>query len=134
MSEPVWIEKTALVLAHTQALIKHDGPAGLRDDGLLESALARPRNLYAYESASDICKLAVSYAAGILRNHPFVDGNKRAAFIALSMFLELNGIRLTANPKEAADVFFKAAAGELNEEGLTTWVFRNSAAEGKEKK
>ena len=61
------------------------------------------------------------------------DGNKRAAFVALSMFLDLNGIRLTANPKEAADIFFKAAAGELNEEDLTAWVFKNSAAEGKEK-
>lgn len=122
------------MLAHAQALMKHGGPAGLRDDGLLESALARPRNVYAYESVSDVCRLAVSYATGILRNHPFMDGNKRAAFIALSMFLDLNGSRLTANPKEAANVFFKAAAGELNEEGLKAWLFKNSVAEDKEKK
>ena len=76
----------------------------------------------------------MSYAAGVLRNHPFIDGNKRTAVIALSMFLDLNGIRLAANPKEAADVFFKAAAGELNEESLLAWVFKNSAAEDKQQK
>lgn len=91
MTEPVWLEKTALLLAYAEALIRTGGLAGLRDEGLLESALARPRNLFAYEGVTDVRRLAVSYGVGILRNHPFADGNKRAAFLALAMFLNLNG-------------------------------------------
>jgi death-on-curing protein len=122
VNEPIWIKKPALLLAHLEALVKFGGLAGLRDEGLLESALARPRNLYVYEGSTDIRKLAVGYAVGILRNHPFTDGNKRAAFIALSMFLDLNGFYLKADPLEAAEIFFNAASGSLEEEKLSAWV------------
>jgi death-on-curing protein len=98
----------------------------LRDDGLLESALARPKNLFAYESVVDIRRLAVSYAVGILRNHPFADGNKRAGFIALGMFLGLNGFSLQVDVEEAGRIFFAAASEETNEAELNTWVVTNT--------
>lgn len=128
MSQPVWIDKTALILAYAQALRKTGGLVGLRDEGLLESALARPRNRHVYEAVVDIPQLAVSYAVGILRNHPFADGNKRAAFLALSMFLNANGFRLTADPLDAGNIFFNAAAGQLDEDTLVVWVSSNSVA------
>jgi death on curing protein len=128
VSQPVWIDKTALILAYAQALRKTGGLAGLRDEGLLESALARPRNRHVYEAVADIPQLAVSYAVGILRNHPFADGNKRAAFLALSMFLNANGFRLTADPLDAGNIFFNAAAGQLDEDTLVVWVSSNSVA------
>ena len=128
MSQPVWIDKTALILAYAQALRKTGGLAGLRDEGLLESALARPRNRHVYEAVADIPQLAVSYAVGILRNHPFADGNKRAAFLALSMFLNANRFRLTADPLDAGNIFFNAAAGQLDEDTLVVWVSSNSVA------
>jgi death-on-curing protein len=98
----------------------------LRDEGLLESALARPRNRYVYEEITDIRELAVSYAVGILRNHPFADGNKRAAVISLSMFLNANGLRLTADPLDAGNTFFDAAAGGLDEAALLAWTASNA--------
>jgi death on curing protein len=128
VSQPVWIDKTALILAYAQALRKTGGLAGLRDEGLLESALARPRNRHVYEAVADIPQLAVSYAVGILRNHPFADGNKRAAFLALSMFLNANGFRLTADPLDAGNIFFNAAAGQLDEDTLVVWVSSSSVA------
>lgn len=128
MSEPVWIDKTALLLAYSHALRRTGGLAGLRDEGLLESALARPRNRHLYEAVTDIRQLAVSYAVGILRNHPFADGNKRAAFIALSMFLSANGFHLTADPLDAGNTFFDAAAGGLDEQALVAWISNHSAA------
>ena len=128
MNEPFWIDKTALLLAYSYALRRTGGLAGLRDKGLLESALARPRNRHLYEAVTDIRQLAVSYAVGILRNHPFVDGNKRAAFIALSMFLNANGLRLTAEPLDAGNTFFDAAAGRLDERALVGWILNHSVA------
>ncbi|HET9836858.1 MAG TPA: type II toxin-antitoxin system death-on-curing family toxin [Candidatus Angelobacter sp.] len=128
MSEPVWIGKTALLLAYAEALRRTGGLAGLRDEGLLESALARPRNRYVYEAVTDIRQLAVSYAVGILRNHPFADGNKRAAFIAFSMFLDANGFHLTASPLDAGKTFLNAAAGKIDEEALLAWISSNSAS------
>jgi len=87
-----------------------------------------PRNRHLYEAVTDIRQLAVSYAVGILRNHPFVDGNKRAAFIALSMFLNANGLRLTAEPLDAGNTFFDAAAGRLDEKALVAWILNHSVA------
>lgn len=126
MSNPVWIDKTALILAYIEAVRRTGGLAGIRDEGLLESALARPRNHFEYENVTDIRRLAASYAVGILRNHPFTDGNKRAAFIALGLFLSLNGFRITAKQVDAANTFFSAASGELNESSLIVWLERNS--------
>jgi death-on-curing protein len=128
MSEPVWINKAALMLAHRQALAEYGGLEGIRDEGLLESALARPENLYAYEGIKDVSRLAVSYAVGILRNHPFADGNKRAAFIALNIFLGCNGLRLKVDAFEAGNTFFAAASGEISEEDLGAWVLKHTIA------
>ena len=126
MSEPVWIKKAALLRLHALSLAEHGGLEGIRDEGLLDSALARPKNLHAYEDVDDIQRLAVSYAVGILRNHPFFDGNKRAAFIALNIFLQDNRLRLKAEPLEAGDVFFAAAGGKLSEESLFEWVTKHT--------
>ena len=91
-----WIGKTALMLLQAESLAEHGGLEGIRDEGLLESALARPINLNIYEGETDPARLAAAYAAGIVRNHPFADGNKRVAFLAIGLFLGLNGWRLTA--------------------------------------
>jgi death-on-curing protein len=124
VSEPVWIKKAALLEVHSLLLAEYGGLAGMRDEGLLDSALARPKNLYAYEGIQEIWRLGVSYAVGILRNHPFSDGNKRVAFVALNIFLNLNGVRLKVDPLEAGNTFFAAAAGEISEEDLGAWVFK----------
>jgi death on curing protein len=129
VSKPVWIKKKALLLAHAQTVARQGGLGGLRDEGLLDSALARPKNLYAYEGIVDVRRLAVSYAVGILRNHPFADGNKRAGFIALGMFLALNGFDLPAEVEEEGRTFFAAASGDISEEELNAWVLKNAVAQ-----
>jgi death-on-curing protein len=126
MSEPVWLSRAALEMLHNESLAEHGGPAGLRDTGLLDSALARPRNLFAYGTSTDLFRLAAAYAFGIAKNHPFVDGNKRAAFIAAGLFLRINGIRLQANRAQAAAAVFDLAAGELSESEFAEWLRRNS--------
>jgi death on curing protein len=131
VSEPVWINKTALLEVHSLVLTEYGGLGGMRDEGLLDSALARPKNLYAYEGIQDIRRLGVSYVVGILRNHPFSDGNKRVAFVALNIFLNLNGLRLKVDPLEAGNTFFAAAAGEISEEDLGAWVFKYTSPSDK---
>jgi death-on-curing protein len=118
--EPVWVRLEAILAAHDDQLAEHGGGTGIRDQGLLESALARPRNLFAYGEAS-LAKLAAAYAFGIARNHPFVDGNKRTALVAAEGFLGLNGFDLTATDVEAVSVFLSLAAGEITEEQLAAW-------------
>jgi death on curing protein len=118
--EPVWVRLDAILAAHDDQLAEHGGGTGIRDQGLLESALARPRNLFAYGEAS-LAKLAAAYAFGIARNHPFVDGNKRTALVAAEGFLGLNGFDLTAADVEAVSVFLSLAAGEMTEEQLAAW-------------
>lgn len=122
MSEPRWIDRQALELLHAETLAEHGGLEGLRDAGLLESALARPRNLYAYEGETDIPRLAAAYAVGIARNHPFADGNKRAAFLAMGLFLALNGLRLTAGQPDATRTMLALAAGDFGEDDLVRWL------------
>ncbi len=104
------------------------GAPGIRDDGLLESALARPVNRWGYEGVEDVRDLAATYAVGLAKNHPFVDGNKRAAFLALGLFLDLNGWTLTAEDDDATAVFLGVASGEVTEDALAAWVRANSAA------
>lgn len=105
----------------------HGGPGGVRDPGLLESALSRPRNLFAYsEAAPSLPRLAAAYAKGIAANHPFVDGNKRTAFVVSVTFLALNGLRLTATKEDRVLTFWALAAGDLTEEALATWFERNT--------
>lgn len=116
-----WIEQNALELLHDESLAEHGGSAGLRDAGLLESALARPRNLLAY-GEPDFADLAAAYGAGLIRNHPFVDGNKRAGFLTVGLFLALNGYRLDATQLDATRVVLTLAAGELDESQFAAWI------------
>lgn len=116
-----WIDKQALLLLHGESLAEHGGAAGMRDPGLLDSALARAPNLAAY-GEPDVAALAATYAFGIARNHPFVDGNKRAAFLSVGLFLALNGYRLAATQADASVVMLAVAAGELDEAEFAGWL------------
>jgi death-on-curing protein len=127
MTGPRWIDNSALVLLHAESLAEHGGLEGMRDEGLLDSALARHRNVYAYEGADDPGRLAASYAFGIARNHPFADGNKRAAFLAIGLFLAMNGWRLAADKEDATRTMLALAEGSLSEELLADWIRRNSS-------
>ena len=122
MKEPRWIDRRALLLLHDETLAEHGGLPGLRDEGLLDSALARPHQIYAYESDADVARLAAAYAVGLARNHPFADGNKRAAFLALGLFLGLNGYGLAADRAEATVTMLSVAAGQLSEGDFVSWV------------
>ena len=116
-----WISKQALLLLHDESLAEHGGGMGLRDEGLLDSALARPVNLAAYE-APDAAALAASYGVGVAKNHPFVDGNKRAALLAAGLFLYLNGFRLQATQADTTLTMLGVAAGEVSEEAFAAWL------------
>lgn len=121
-STPRWIDKEALILLHAESLAEHGGLEGLRDEGLLDSALARPLNSHAYEEVTDIARLAAAYGFGIAKNHPFVDGNKRAAFLSVGLFLGLNGQRLVADKADAIRVMLAVAGGELSESEFAEWI------------
>lgn len=125
MKEPIWIEPNLVFAMHDRLLAEHGGPSGLRDRGLLESALARPRHLWTYEQP-DIATLAASYIVGIIRNHPFVDGNKRTGFMTGYVFLARNDLKLTASEFEATRYMFALANGEIEEEALTDWLRINT--------
>ena len=116
-----WISRQALELLHGESLAEHGGAAGLRDEGLLESALARPLNLAAY-GQPDVAELAACYGVGLAKNHAFVDGNKRAAFLSVGLFLALNGYRLRATQVEATLTMLAVAASELDEEAFASWI------------
>ena len=122
---PKWISKRALLLLHEESLAEFGGARGLRDDGLLESALARPQNIHAYNSKSTVAELAAAYGYGIAKNHAFVDGNKRAAFLSIGLFLSMNGYRLIANQADAITVIMGVASGEVDETDLPAWVAAN---------
>jgi death-on-curing protein len=122
MIGPFWIEKQALLMLHSESLAEHGGLSGLRDEGLLDSALARPQNLRAYAPGADIAALAAAYGVGLARNHPFADGNKRAAFLAVGLFLAVNGWRLAAAPVEATQIMLGVASGELEEDAFAAWI------------
>jgi death on curing protein len=130
VSEPVWIDKLAMLLAHAEVLAEHGGLEGLRDEGLLESALARPRNLFGYEGVQDMPRLAASYATGLVRNHPFLDGNKRTAFVALALFLALNGLRLEADQTDAFRTIDGLASGRISEDQLSIWIQQHAIRRG----
>ena len=116
-----WIDRRLLVILHDESLAEHGGASGLRDEGLLESALARPLNLVAY-GAPDAADLAAAYGVGLAKNHAFVDGNKRAAFLAMGLFLRLNGYRLKTPQAEATITMLGVAAGAINEADLAQWL------------
>jgi death-on-curing protein len=118
------------VLRNVQSRLieRYGGLPGVRDEGALESAIARPRNLFAYAQARSVAELGAALAWALLRNHPFMDGNKRAAFAALTMFLELNGYQLTCSEVEETAMVLRAAASEITEEEWTAWAVRSVAA------
>ena len=124
MSEPFWLSSQMIVAIHDEQLATYGGAAGLRDEGMLESALDRPRNKWTYEQA-ELAELAAAYAFGIARNHPFVDGNKRTALLALYTFLGVNDIEFDVPEAEAASIILSLAAGEVSEESLTRWIRDN---------
>jgi death on curing protein len=126
MTEPRWLAKRALLLLHGESLAEHGGAPGIRDEALLESALGRPINQYAYGGVSDVIQLAPAYAFGIVRNHPFLDGNKRAALIAAGVFLRVNGTRLQADKVDAYRATLALAAGEISEDEFAAWLRANS--------
>jgi death-on-curing protein len=126
VSEPVWIDKALLLALYEDVVAASGGAFGLRDEGLLDSALARPINLRAYEGVEDLHELAATYAIAISANHPFIDGNKRMAFMALGQFLVDNGVALTASPTEATEIMLKVAKNEVTIPDLATWLRRNS--------
>ena len=126
-----WVSKQALVLLHGESLATHGGREGMRDEGLLESALMRPQNIVAYADAShppDAATLAASYGVGLAKNHPFVDGNKRAAFLAVGLFLYLNGLRLQASQADATLTMLAVAAGDISEEAFAAWLREHAVA------
>ena len=121
MSDWKWINRQVLLLLQDESLAEHGGASGLRDEGLLESALARPLNLALY-GEPDVASLAASYGLGLAKNHAFVDGNKRAAFLAAGLFLGLNGYRLHATQADATLTVLSVAAGEMDEDEFAQWI------------
>ena len=131
MSEPFWLTRQIIIAIHDEQLAIHGGASGLRDEGLLESALDRPRNKWSYENA-ELPELAAAYAFAIARNHPFVDGNKRTSFLALYTFLGVNGVNgvdFDVPEADAAAMILALAAGEADELGLIRWIRDNWPAE-----
>jgi death on curing protein len=122
VKEPRWVDPRTLALLHAESLAEHGGFWGLRDEAALEPALARPRHLFAYERRADLARLAAAYGFGLVRNHPFNDGNKRAGFLAVGLFLALNGLRLDADPIEAVQTIMALAAGQFSEQALADWI------------
>jgi death-on-curing protein len=121
--EPIWVREDAVLAIHDRQIVEHGGEAGLRDPGLLASALARPRNLLAYgDPPPDPAALAAAYAFGIARDHPFVDGNKRTAYIVCRTFLILNGLDFRATAEEKYIAFLRLAEGSLSQEELAAWI------------
>jgi death-on-curing protein len=122
----IWLDRAVLIAAHDEQLAEHGGAAGFRDEGLFDSALARPPNLAAYESP-DACALAASYAVALAKNHPFIDGNKRTAFVAMELFLLLNGHDLHATDAECVLAMLAVAASEWDEATLAAWLREHTA-------
>ncbi len=122
MTDPVWLTTELVIAFHDEQLARFGGPPGLRDAGLLESALGRPINRHAYEDDADLADLVAAYAFGIARNHPFVDGNKRTALLALIVFLGVNGIDFLVPEPEAVVAMLGLAAGDVSEAGLARWI------------
>ena len=125
MSEPVWIDERDTLALHNRLLALDGGAVGVRDEGLLKSALARPQQIHAYGDKPDTVELAAAYTVGIVRNHPFIDGNKRTGFLVGALFLEMNGYRLTASEEDATQAVLGLAAGKLDEKAFAAWLRGN---------
>jgi len=118
----IWVADSVVLAIHEAQLAEHGGIAGIRDEGLLSSALARPQNLEAYGDDPDVAALAAAYAFGIARNHPFLDGNKRTAFVVMELFVNLNGRSLEADDTDCIATMMALAAGDLSEKTLAKWL------------
>lgn len=125
---PQWLEIETILAAHDETLAIDGGVPGIRDRGLLESALERPKNRFYYEGVDDLCELAATYGVAIAKNHPFADGNKRSAFIALATFLFINRRPLMADQSEATMTILDVAGGEIEVQALAAWLRANSTA------
>ncbi|MDZ4258649.1 MAG: type II toxin-antitoxin system death-on-curing family toxin [Gemmatimonadales bacterium] len=126
--EPRWLNATMIRAIHTSQTQEHGGSLGLRDQGLLDSALDRPRNRFHHEPEADLFDLAAAYGFGLARNHPFVDGNKRIAFQAMYLFLGLNGLRIDAGEPEVVRLVLALAAGDLPEPKLAAWLKQHTSS------
>ena len=126
MDEPIWIDKPEVLVAHSRQLAEHGGSDGLRDETLLDSALFKPRNVFAYGSSVTLSRLAASYAFGLARNHAFIDGNKRTALVVSEGFLRLNGLKVVSTPEEKYFTFLHLADGSLSEDELTMWFTKHA--------
>jgi death-on-curing protein len=122
MKEPEWISHEVVLAIHAEQLAEHGGLDGIRDVGLLESALTRPKNLYHYSSKVTLSELAAAYALGIAKNHPFVDGHKRTAWIVCAVFLELNGKAVVLDQAEVVEMMLGIAGGGVNEQQFARWL------------
>lgn len=124
-AEPVWLPKNVILRVHERQIEIHGGLSGVRDEGLLESAMARPLNAYSY-GETDLCMLAALYGKGIIGNHPFADGNKRTGLVAIELFLELNDLSLTADDDHVLAVILSVASGDMSEAELADWLRENT--------
>jgi death-on-curing protein len=122
-----WVPESAVRSLHAELIAEHGGRSGIRNPGLLASALVRPRNRRIYGTPSTLFDLAAMYGVAIVRNHPFIDGNKRVALMVIYVFLEINGYRLNAPEVETADVMLRLASGEMDDKDLSGWLETNSA-------
>jgi death-on-curing protein len=122
MDEPEWVLKSLVLALHDEQLAEHGGRVGLRDEGLLDSALARPKNAFAFAAETDLATLAAAYAIAIAKNHPFIDGNKRVSNVVTFMLLALNGRNLQADASEQVRVWLAIASGSMSEEQVADWI------------
>ena len=125
MKQPVWLLRPAVVAVHSMMIDRFGGADGIRGEGLLDSALAQPVNIFHYDDGTDVAALAAAYAAGLIQNHPFVDGNKRIGFMAAYMFLDLNGAPLEADEVSATTMTLSLAASEIQESDYAKWLSTN---------
>ena len=130
MSEPIWLQRVWVDAIHFQQLQRFGGLYGVRDKNVIESALARPRNQWVYDNVTDIATLAAAYGYGLTRGHGYVDGNKRVGFVAMAVFLDLNGLSLEAPEPEVVRTMLAVAGGELAEAVFAAWVRRHIQASG----
>jgi death-on-curing protein len=127
MKEPVWIPRVVIEAIHLDQIREHGGLSGIRDPDLLESALARPRQKWTYEESTDLAALAAAYCHGITKNHPFNDGNKRVGFLAVVVFLGLNGINFSASDECVVSTILGLASSQISEDELAAWIRSNTS-------
>lgn len=127
MTRPIWLTPEIMLEVHSEQIAEHGGTDGIRDEGLFESAMSRPLNAFAYGD-DDLINLAALYAAGIIKNHPFLDGNKRTGFVASELFLTLNGVALPASDDEVLAAVLSLASGEWDDKDYANWLRENTEA------